>query len=216
MARDDIFRKLFGNLPATPRPRAGSTFSDLMGISPPTPDPDFYKAALSAITAVSSTSRTPDFHSVLSSITSSGFHAPQVTPLSNLIGSSLFQSAPPTPVGIFFQTAYFSEPKPLPFSSLPNLPGIYAILVMDFACKPRPYRPIYFGKAIDLSSRIGPSHEKYPEWRSAARGTTLYIAYHLMTKATDVHRANVEENLIRHYKPVCNKTYNRLSDLLGY
>jgi hypothetical protein len=197
MASDDLYNRIFGIVPASSKKRSRMTLAEMLA-TPPAP------------------TATPDFYSALSAMLGTPPPAPPATPLSRLIRSSLPQPPSSTPVGIRFHDSYFSEPTPMAFASMPSLPGLYAILVMDFDSNPRPYRPLYFGKAVDLSSRVGTSHEKYGEWNRAAGGSTLYAAYHLMPGTTDAHRANVEESLIRHYKPVCNKTYTRLSDLLGY
>jgi hypothetical protein len=121
----------------------------------------------------------------------------------------------PTPTGIRFQDSQFSEPTAFGTAWLPKSSGIYVILGIDWTGSPRPYRPIYFGKAVDLAGRVGASHEKYGEWCRAAGGADkLYVAYHLML-GSDAHRAAIEESLIRHHSPECNKTFNYLSDLLG-
>jgi|HubBroStandDraft_1064217.scaffolds.fasta_scaffold590120_1 hypothetical protein len=62
-------------------------------------------------------------------------------PLSSLTAMPL--PPPPSPKGIRFSDAFFTEPSPFD-SWLPTTAGIYAILVWDFACSPRPFRPIYF------------------------------------------------------------------------
>ena len=113
------------------------------------------------------------------------------------------------PRGIRFQDKNFTEPTAFASAWLPSSPGIYAILVYDASCKPRPYRVIYFGQARDLAARAVSSHEKYAAWSRTAGGTgKLYVSYHLMTSVGSLARAVVEQRLIEAYAPECNKTHN--------
>jgi hypothetical protein len=136
----------------------------------------------------------------------------QTDVLSALIGAPRFAPVP-APTGIRFKDSFFSEPKAFGSGWLPMRSGVYAILVIDGGWNPRPYRPLYFGKAGDLAARVVRSHEKYNEWcREAGGSEKLYVAYHLSPNA-EWERAEIEESLIRHYSPVCNQTFNRFASL---
>jgi hypothetical protein len=144
------------------------------------------------------------------------------TPLPSLdwssIGSLLeapeSQPAVAAPKGIRFLDATFSEPEFLFSSSLPKLAGLYVILVLDFNCNPRPYRPLYFGKANDLAARVTRSHEKYSDWSRAAGSGGLLVSYYI-TGISEWWRNDLEEKLIKHYTPQCNSTFNPFAEFLG-
>ena len=136
--------------------------------------------------------------------------------LSQLMGLAEPPAPVPPPKGIRFLDRSFSEPTVFASAWLPPSPGVYAMLVVDAACSPRPFRVLYFGKATNLGARVVRSHEKYPEWSWAASGAgQLYVAYHCMPNTSDWERAAVEESLIKHYAPVCNKTLNPFAGLFG-
>jgi hypothetical protein len=135
--------------------------------------------------------------------------------LSGLYGAPKPQP-PLRPRGIRFQDKIFSEPKAFASAWLPPSPGIYAILVYDASCKPRPYRVIYFGMARDLAARAVSSHEKYSAWCRAAGGAgKLYVSHHAITNARALARAIVEEQLIKAYSPECNRTHNPSGGFFG-
>jgi len=113
------------------------------------------------------------------------------------------------------QDLSFSEPNLLG-GWLPMSPGLYAILIMDRGCKPRPFRVLYFGQAQLLSDRVTLSHEKLPEWRAAGGTASLYMAWHVMPNTEEWERVSVEAGLVRQYNPVCNKTFNDFSRALGF
>ncbi len=102
----------------------------------------------------------------------------------------------------------FSEP--VRFRALfppPPTPGVYAILQRDATWQPRPFKPIYFGKAVDLSARVTASHEKYDDWcRVASGANNLYVAFCSMWRSSDSDRSLLETSLIKRYQPECNKT----------
>jgi hypothetical protein len=94
-------------------------------------------------------------------------------------------------------------------------PGLYAVLVADSTWGPRNFRPLYFGKAGNLATRVVRSHEKYDEWCRAAGGAeNLYVAYFSMLGSRDDERTTVESGLIRHYGPHCNGMFNPIVQLL--
>ena len=73
---------------------------------------------------------------------------------------------PPALTAIRFRTVAgqlvdFSEPKLLG-GWLPTRSGLYAILIFDTCCNPRPYRVLYFGQAEKLSERVGWRTKSYP------------------------------------------------------
>jgi hypothetical protein len=87
-------------------------------------------------------------------------------------------------------------------------PGIYAIMILQMWPIPM-FRPIYFGKAENLGSRVTRSHEKFDHWCRVAGGDgNLYVAFHTMPGTTDEQRATVERNLIECYSPECNTQLN--------
>jgi len=120
--------------------------------------------------------------------------------------------------GIWFGDRYFSEPVALRNATLPDSPGIYAILVIDGSATPRPYRVLYFGTARSMASRVTSCHEKHSDWCAKAGGlASLYVSYHFTSGASDSGRARIEEELISRYNPECNVTYNFFADYLrGY
>ena len=88
----------------------------------------------------------------------------------------------------------------------PAGPALFAVLVPDRLCHPRPFRPIYFGQ-IATAPEPGflKSHRKYWEWRAVADSEkNLFVATFPMPFSSDAARAAAERELIRHYHPVCN------------
>jgi hypothetical protein len=136
--------------------------------------------------------------------------------LASLIGAPSLPAPAPIRTGIRFNNNDFSEPTAFGGAWLPTWPGLYAILVSDSRCSPRPYRVIYFGKAVDLSSRATRSHEKFDEWNRVAGAGVLYITFLSMPISSERERAAIEEDLIKHYAPECNRTFNPLAGLCGY
>src|SRR5580693_1919914 len=110
--------------------------------------------------------------------------------------------------GLRFLDRYFTEPIGFGGSRLPEHAGVYVILVNDVAWEPRPYRPIYFGEARDLSGIVVASHEKSDSWyRAAGAEDGIYVAYHLIV-GSDAERTAFKEKLIREYRPACNEAGN--------
>ncbi len=90
---------------------------------------------------------------------------------------------------------------------VPSYGGLYVVMINDATWQPLPCRPIYVGKAQDLSLRVCRSHEKYQSWLRAASGTGLFIAFcHIEDENV---RSDVERRLIEHYTPSCNRMFNR-------
>jgi len=139
-------------------------------------------------------------------------------PMAFLMGwimDALFSApAQPKPDGIFFNNLRFSEPILFRWASPLAWSGLYAVLVFDPACSPRPYRVIYFGQGGDLSSRVTTAHEKYSAWYAAAGGhANLYVAFHWLPTSTESQRVSAESALVREYKPQCNVVFNPLASL---
>ena len=202
MAKDDLYNRLFGITPEPPM-----TLSKLLGIYPPATPPSV-ATPLSKLFENYQPANLMTLSRLLG-LPAPSEPAPHHTTLSQLMGLGAPAPAPvPVPKGIYFQDKYFFEPSAFASTWLPSLPGIYAILVVDFTCSPRPYRVLYFGKAIKLDERVVRSHEKYEEWERAAGSSRLYVSYHIMSDTTDWQRAAVEKDLIKYYAPPCNKTFN--------
>jgi hypothetical protein len=86
----------------------------------------------------------------------------------------------------------------------PSGPGLYAILVKDQLCHPRPFRPIFFGQTGNYAERnFLEGHRKYWEWRAVA-DAELFVATCPMPFSSDAARAAAESELVRHYQPECN------------
>src|SRR5260370_16901560 len=101
-------------------------------------------------------------------------------------------SVPPqrTPKGIRFGSRLFSDPIVFRLAALPALPGLYAVLVCDSTCAPRPYRGIYFGQAGDLAKKRTRAREKHPEGcRASNAEANLSLPYTLTPLLT--HRAQL-------------------------
>jgi hypothetical protein len=214
MAKDDFYRRLLGIAPEPPT----TTLSKLLGLDPPAL-PVIPTARMFGTDPVSAPISRPSLRSLASLMSASApppqLPMPDYSSIGSLIGAPKPQWPVPPPSWIWFQNRCFSEPTAFGDTWLPTRPGVYAILVIDGTWRPRPYRPIYFGKAGNLASRLVPSHEKYDEWCRVAGGAgKLYIAYHLVPD-TDWERAAVEEDLIKHYAPQCNDIFNPFSRLLG-
>ncbi len=126
----------------------------------------------------------------------------------------------PKPQGIHFykqdgSLVRFSEP--MHFRSMippPPSPGVYVVLVRDAIWGPRPFKPIYFGKAASFSARVTTSHENYSDWCRAALGAgNLYVSLCWMSSSTDSQRSLLETSLINRYQPECNKMSRTASAL---
>ena len=112
----------------------------------------------------------------------------------------------PTPLRLTYKPVFRGSPTPFSTTYVPNFGGLYAVMVHDGTCSPLPYRLIYVGKAGNLSERVCLSHEKYPSWAQAACGAQLFVAFHSI--ADESARAIAERQIIEHYRPECNQTFN--------
>jgi hypothetical protein len=81
------------------------------------------------------------------------------------------------------------------------------VTVQDPNWGPLPHRPLYIGQTGDLSERPSLDHEKFPDWARAAHGKALYASYFVILPEQE--RKAAEKQLIEHYNPECNITYNR-------
>ena len=117
--------------------------------------------------------------------------------------------------GINFGGYGFTEPMPLPLKETgwASQPGLYAILVPDPTCRPRPYRPVYFGESDNINHRATPTHESHSSWRlKAGSFTPLYRALCPLWGLTKTQRQQAESLLIATYNPPGN---DRLSCNFG-
>jgi hypothetical protein len=113
--------------------------------------------------------------------------------------------------GINFGGYGFSEPTVLPptptlFDTLIGQPGLYAILVFDPSCTPRPYRVLYFGESENIQTRATGTHEKLSHWRThAGPMAEIYRSLCPLSSATKLERQQAESTLITEYTPPCNE-----------
>lgn len=117
--------------------------------------------------------------------------------------------AGPTPLKLTYRPVLASlatHQRPFGTTHIPDFGGLYAIMVHDATCHPLPYRLIYVGEAGKLSERVCRSHEKYASWERAACGAQLFIAFHCIPNESE--RKAAERQLIEHYRPECNRTFN--------
>ena len=109
------------------------------------------------------------------------------------------------PAGITFHNRPFTEPALFHLAPPPISSGIYAILMPDPSCQPRPYRVIYFGESNDFSARVTQEHERYDDWVTEAGGVAnLYVAFCSTPYLREEQRRWVESDLIAGYRPACN------------
>jgi hypothetical protein len=118
-------------------------------------------------------------------------------------------------MSIKFNQTIFTEPVVLDVFQAPSTQGIYAILVPDNQCKPKPFRVIYFGECQNFLKRGFPrNHEKHLEWSQHANPTRrLYISFFQTTMWTESQRKQLETDLIEGYTPICNIKKNPLAVL---
>lgn len=111
-------------------------------------------------------------------------------------------------------THLFEEPWLLSSWHPPRTAGVYAILICDVNCEPRPYRAIYFGQDASLAECGFPDrHEKYEDWLGAAHymglGTIgypeLFISIMRMPYSTEAARRGIVQDLNVCYRPVCSQ-----------
>lgn len=121
------------------------------------------------------------------------------------------------PQGIQWGSFRFSEPstllsnlRRLPLEELllrarpTGVPGLYAIMLFDSTCNPRPFRVIYFGQSDNIYYRASKTHENYEDWCKAAGRNSLYVSFYEMLGSTELQREIDETTLIDTYKPICN------------
>lgn len=113
--------------------------------------------------------------------------------------------------GINFGGYSFSEPTFLP--STPSAvdiflgeSGLYAILVYDPSCTPRPFRVLYFGESENIQTRATGTYENFSHWQiQAGFVTQIYRSLCPLSRATKLERQKVESVLIAEYTPPCNE-----------
>ena len=110
-----------------------------------------------------------------------------------------------TPSRINFGYRLFNEPIEAAQWEPPSGPALFAVLIQDRLCHPKPYRPIFFGQIEAGERGFLKSHRKYWEWRAVADSEkNLFVAVFPMPFSSDVTRAEAERELIQHYRPICN------------
>lgn len=115
----------------------------------------------------------------------------------------------PRRAGIRFDNCIFTEPVPFSMILPPVSSGVYAILVPDAVCRPRPFRAIYFGEADDFSQRVHGNHERFDDWMAEVReAAALYVAFCSTPLLKAQQRRWVEHDLIARYCPACNVLNN--------
>jgi hypothetical protein len=102
----------------------------------------------------------------------------------------------------------FDGPVPLSDWEPPYGAGIYAICAtraVQTILGPN-YKLVYIGQSGNMSERGFTSHHRRKDWVSEAGGEDkLLIATYLMPNSTEDERLTVEQELIKAYKPPCNK-----------
>ena len=112
--------------------------------------------------------------------------------------------------GIRFNNRTFTEPAPFPVAIPPVASGIYAILVLDESCRPRPFRAIYFGESGNFLDRITEKHERFGDWTLEAGGVAnTYVAFCPTPLLKEEQRRWVKNDLITRYRPICNLKDNK-------
>jgi hypothetical protein len=112
--------------------------------------------------------------------------------------------------GIRFNNRTFTEPAPFGLALPPVASGIYAVLVADASCSPRPFRAIYFGESGNFQERVTASHEHYDDWlREAGDVANTYVAFCPTPLLKEVQRRWIENDLIARYRPACNLKNNQ-------
>lgn len=107
--------------------------------------------------------------------------------------------------GITFLNRAFTEPSPISLTLPPVSSGIYAVMVPDPSCTPRPYRVIYFGESNNLSRCVTDNHECFNDWvREAGGAANIYVAFCTTPLLREEQRRWANSDLIAEYQPVCN------------
>lgn len=115
-------------------------------------------------------------------------------------------------VGIRFDNRVFTEPLPFSLALPPVSSGIYAVLVVDSACRPRPFRALYFGETHDFSQCLTAGHERISDWTAGAGGVAnLYVAFCPTPLLKEQQRRWAQNDLIARYRPTCNLQGNQSS-----
>jgi hypothetical protein len=101
------------------------------------------------------------------------------------------------------QSYCFTEPRPYPGEPA-KAPGIFAILVEDENCKPRPLRVLFFGDTNDFSGCLTPRNSYYKDWLRKARSRPLLVALYPLP-GNEVRRRTLLGSLIAAHQPICNR-----------
>ena len=107
---------------------------------------------------------------------------------------------------VTYGTLQFTDPVPLAPEVLPSVAGVFAIVVANYAYRPVPWEPIYFGQSPNLRGTVGTHHPSYGRWRWHPRGRSgLYVSWVPMPSSTEDWRRYNEQQLVKQYNTVCNR-----------
>ena len=81
--------------------------------------------------------------------------------------------------------------------------GLYAIVVPDYTCAPRPFRVLDFGESDNIFGRATAMHEGHTAW-TIRGGMTLYRALLPWPGSSKTQRQQAESFLIAKYAPPSN------------
>jgi len=113
--------------------------------------------------------------------------------------------------GVVFQCrgVHYRFSEPAPYSeNPPKAAGIYAVLVPDENCRPKPLRVLFFGRTDDFSRCLTETHHQYRDWRRRARNRPLLVAVHTLPPAlSEDQRRHLERGFIEAYRPICNQSW---------
>jgi hypothetical protein len=97
----------------------------------------------------------------------------------------------------------FTAPRPYPGEPA-RASGIYAILVEDENCQPRPLRVLYFGDTNDFSGSLTTGNSYYKEWRRKARSRPLLVSLYPLP-GNEARRRALRTSLVHTHQPICNR-----------
>jgi hypothetical protein len=110
-----------------------------------------------------------------------------------------------TPIG--FDGITFTDPVKFDDWAPKHGPGLYCVCVRDPAWEPAPFRPLYFGRTLNLAEQsLLRFHPAVNEWTEHAGGAEkLLVADAYLPQFSSDFLAFFEQRLIMRYQPVCNK-----------
>jgi hypothetical protein len=110
-----------------------------------------------------------------------------------------------TPIG--FDGIAFTDPVKFDDWSPKQGPGLYCICVRDPTWQPAPFRPLYFGRALNLAEQsLLHLHPAVNDWAEHADGADkLLVADAYLPQFSSDFLVFFEQRLIMRYQPRCNK-----------